>query len=71
MAHTALNELNYDELIVLLQKEKFNLYVLEILFNKIECLCQEELGLSHQETLDYHDHLLDRINTVKKEMESR
>ena len=71
MAKTLLSELNYQELIDLLQKEQFDLYVLENLFDKIERLCQKELGMSHQETLDYHDYLLDRIHALEEEEKSR
>ena len=66
-----LGEVSNIELELLMVKESKLLKNFDRLWDKIEAICKEEMDLTHQEALDFHDYALTRMEVLEQEYQMR
>lgn len=66
-----LSEVSNIELELLMAREAKLLATFDRLWDKIEAICKEEMDLTHQEALDFHDYSLDRMMALEQELAYR
>lgn len=66
-----LSELSNIELDLLMTRESKILKRFDKLWSKVDDLCEEEMGLSHKDTLDLYDYCVRFMNAIKEEREQR